>query len=137
MEEREEKVKRKSGVLFFVPEIDISSNCHNGNSDHYHKKSFHLQSSFIGVIKTPKAKTVMAITEVINKTLKFGASLLRSITAPIVVSKYFTRSKRRLATFSLFRKYLSFMAQFKHIGIALSRKKRTQQIVCQLMRASG
>jgi hypothetical protein len=69
-------------MFFFVFEIDKSSNCHNCNGYHHHKKSVHGQSSFTGVIKTAAAKTITAITNDVNKALKLCISFVRSIIAP-------------------------------------------------------
>lgn len=90
-------------MLFLVFEIYQSANSHNCNCYHYHKKSVHGQSSFAGVMTIAAAKITIAMKKDVNKTLKRCCSFVKSIIAPIVVSKYFTKSKRRSATFSLFK----------------------------------
>jgi hypothetical protein len=79
-------------MFLFIFKINQSDNSHDENSQHYYDKTVHFQSSF------------------------------NSHIAPSVVSKYFTRSKSRFATFSFFMKYLSFMDKFNHTVVALSRK---------------
>ncbi len=110
------------GVLFFIFKVNKCTDCHNSNGYHYNKKSFHLQSSFTGVITTANTKTNNAIADEIKSNFRLIAFSLSNVIAPMAVSRYFTRSKSRFATFSFFRKYLSFINKFKHMKAVLSNR---------------
>jgi hypothetical protein len=56
-------------MLFFVFEVNCSADCENGNACHYHEKTFHLYSSFRGVIKTANVNIITAIT-IVTATAK-------------------------------------------------------------------
>lgn len=78
-----------------------------------------FQSSFNGVMKTATVKIINAIPKAMAMLTGFNCFSAKSITAPRVVRRYFTRSKNRSATFSFFLAYLS-MNKFNHAGLLLS-----------------
>jgi|GEM_PF-6104101 len=86
-------------MFFFVFEINSCADGENCDTYHYHEKAFHLYSSLIGVIKTANVNIITAITIMTATVKRFMVFSAKSIIAPSVVSKYFTRSKSKLASF--------------------------------------
>lgn len=122
--------KLQSRMLFFIFKVNIRTNRHDGNTDHYYEKTFHYPSSFKGVITKAVINIIIAITTVITTAKMFIVFSDNSSIAPNVVNKYFTRSNMRFATFSFFRKYLSFILKFKHVKNVLSTQRGQHLIMC-------
>lgn len=100
-------------MLFQMSEHKIRADCEKGDAGHEYEKIIHCQSSFIGVMRIATNRITAAMNMVVTTASGFIVLSESRNIAPSVVRRYLTRSNSRLASVSFFRKYLSFMVNYK------------------------